>query len=26
LEYGHNLTQDPGEPTGAFHFAIGVPF
>ncbi len=26
LEYGHNLTQDPGEPAGAFHFAIGVSF
>jgi len=26
LEYGHNLTQDPGEPSGAFHFAIGVAF
>jgi len=26
LEYGYNLTQDPGEPTGAFHFAIGATF
>lgn len=26
LEYGHNLTQDPGEPGGAFHFAIGIAF
>ena len=26
LEYGHNLTRDPGEPSGAFHFAIGVAF
>lgn len=26
LEYGHNLTPDPGEPSGAFHFAIGVAF
>ncbi len=23
LEYGYNLTRDPGEPAGAFHFAIG---
>jgi outer membrane protein insertion porin family len=26
LEYGHNLTQDPGEPTGVWHFAIGAAF
>ncbi|MBU6326866.1 MAG: BamA/TamA family outer membrane protein, partial [Verrucomicrobia bacterium] len=26
LEYGHNLTPDVGEPSGAFHFAIGVAF
>jgi outer membrane protein assembly factor BamA len=26
LEYGHNMTRDNGEPTGAFHFAIGVSF
>ncbi len=26
LEYGHNMTRDDGEPTGAFHFAIGVSF
>jgi outer membrane protein assembly complex protein YaeT len=26
LEYGHNLTRDDGEPTGAFHFAIGASF
>jgi outer membrane protein insertion porin family len=26
LEYGHNLTRDEGEPSGAFHFAIGVAF
>jgi outer membrane protein assembly factor BamA len=26
LEYGRNLTRDPGEPTGAFHFSIGVAF
>jgi outer membrane protein insertion porin family len=26
LEYGHNLTQDPGEPSGAWHFAIGIAF
>ncbi len=26
LEYGHNLTRDGGEPSGAFHFAIGVAF
>ncbi|MCX6876687.1 MAG: BamA/TamA family outer membrane protein [Verrucomicrobia bacterium] len=26
LEYGYNLTRDPGEPTGAFHFAIGAAF
>jgi len=26
LEYGHNLTQDPGEPSGSFHFAIGTTF
>ncbi len=26
LEYGHNLTRDPGEPSGAWHFAIGVAF
>ena len=24
--YGYNLTQDPGEPEGTFHFAIGVAF
>lgn len=26
LEYGHNLTRDAGEPSGAFHFAIGSTF
>jgi len=26
LEYGHNLTQDPGEPSGTWHFAIGTTF
>lgn len=26
LEYGHNLTHDPGEPTGTWHFAIGATF
>ena len=26
LEYGHNLTRDPGEPNGTFHFAIGTTF
>jgi outer membrane protein assembly factor BamA len=23
FEYGYNLTRDPGEPCGTFHFAIG---
>ena len=23
FEYGYNLTRDPGEPAGTFHFAIG---
>ena len=26
LEYGHSLTQDPGEPSGVWHFAIGTAF
>jgi len=26
FEYGYNLTKDPGEPTGTFHFAIGSAF
>jgi len=26
LEYGFNLTQRPGDPTGTFHFAIGAAF
>ena len=26
LEYGHNLTRDDDEPSGAFHFAIGAAF
>ena len=26
LEYGYNLTRDPGEPVGTLHFAIGVAF
>ncbi len=26
LEYGHNMTQDPGEPSGTWHFAIGTAF
>lgn len=26
FEYGYNLTRDPGEPTGAFHFAIGFAY
>ena len=25
-EYGYNLTRDPGEPAGTFHFTIGVNF
>jgi len=25
-EYGYNLTRDPGEPAGTFHFTIGVSF
>lgn len=26
LEYGYNLNQKPGEPSGAFHFSIGAQF
>ncbi len=26
LEYGRNLTHQPGEPNGTFHFAIGCAF
>jgi outer membrane protein assembly factor BamA len=26
FEYGHSLTQDPGEPSGSWHFAIGTAF
>ena len=26
LEYGHSLTQDGNEPSGAWHFAIGIAF
>jgi len=26
LEYGHNMTQDAGEPSGTWHFAIGITF
>lgn len=26
LEYGYNLTRDPGEPSGTVHFAIGAAF
>jgi len=26
LEYGHSLTQDAGEPSGVWHFAIGTAF
>jgi outer membrane protein insertion porin family len=26
FEYGYNLTRDPGEPIGTFHFAIGTAF
>jgi outer membrane protein assembly factor BamA len=26
LEYGYNLTRDPGEPTGTLHFAIGIAY
>lgn len=26
LEYGYNLTKDPGDPSGTFHFAIGSTF
>lgn len=26
LEYGYNLTRDPGEPVGTLHFAIGMTF
>ncbi len=26
FEYGYNLTKDEGEPTGTFHFAIGVAY
>lgn len=26
FEYGHNLSRDENEPSGAFHFAIGVSF
>lgn len=26
VEYGYNLTRDPGEPNGTFHFAIGFAY
>lgn len=26
LEYGHHMTQDLGEPSGTWHFAIGTAF
>ena len=26
FEYGYNLTRDPGEPAGTFHFAIGCAY
>jgi len=26
FEYGYNLTKDPGDPSGAFHFAIGCAY
>lgn len=26
FEYGYNMTRDPGEPAGAFHFAIGTAY
>jgi outer membrane protein assembly factor BamA len=26
LEYGYNLTRDPGEPAGTIHFAIGYAY
>ncbi|MEX1116104.1 MAG: BamA/TamA family outer membrane protein [Akkermansiaceae bacterium] len=26
LEYGYNLTRDPGEPSGTLHFAIGFAY
>ncbi len=26
FEYGHNLTRDLGEPSGTFHFSIGLAF
>ena len=26
IEYGLNLTRDPGEPNGTFHFAIGCAY
>ncbi len=26
LEYGYNLTKDPGEPAGTIHFAIGYAY
>ena len=26
LEYGYNLTRDPGDPVGTLHFAIGASF
>jgi len=26
LEYGYNLTRDPGEPAGTLHFAIGMAY
>ncbi|MES2981821.1 MAG: BamA/TamA family outer membrane protein [Verrucomicrobiota bacterium] len=26
LEYGHNMTEDRGEPDGTWHFAIGTTF
>ena len=26
FEYGHNMTQDEGDPSGVWHFAIGTAF
>jgi outer membrane protein assembly factor BamA len=26
LEYGHNMTQDVGQPSGTWHFSIGTAF
>jgi outer membrane translocation and assembly module TamA len=26
LEYGHNMSRDEREPSGTFHFALGISF